>query len=134
MVNLSEEMRKKFSQLERSFNVTTAIFQKYKTIFESIFKYPSTRVQSRFLIKNRKNIKKQALTSLDLFHFCWTLFVFVKSRYDRIKNDLVNAYHLLLVCLDYCFASILNFDNALDIINSTFYGKLSAAHSSPWLL
>lgn len=60
---------------------------------------------------------------MDVFAFCWTLFVYVKSRYTRISDDLVNSYHLLFVCIDYCFSSLLNSDYYSDIIDPKFYGK-----------
>ena len=75
---------------------------------------------SRFRFSTRR---KQPLTSLDIFTFCWTLFVYIKSRYSQINDDLINSYHLLVVCLDYCYSSVLSFDNYADIINSNFYGE-----------
>lgn len=72
---------------------------------------------------HRKISRKQPLNSMDIFTFCWTLFVFVKSRFSKIGDHLVNSYHLLLVCIDYCFSSVLSFDNYRDIVNTNFYGK-----------
>ncbi|KAJ6219347.1 hypothetical protein RDWZM_005159 [Blomia tropicalis] len=123
MAGLPIEMRSKLEQLERNFNVTSVIFTKYKPIFEDVFKCTSS-AQCRFMPKNRKQMRKQALTSIDIFTFCWTLFVYIKSKYSRISDDLVNSYHLLLVCIDYCFSSVLSMDNCHDIINSNFYEKL----------
>lgn len=65
------------------------------------------------------------MNSLDVFTFCWTLFVYIKSKYSQISDDLVNSYHLLLVCLDYCFYNVLSFDNYMDIINTNFYGNFA---------
>lgn len=61
---------------------------------------------------------------MDIFTFCWTLFVYIKSRYTRISDDLVNSYHLLFVCIDYCFSSLFNADNCSDLICKKFYGKI----------
>lgn len=129
MAGLPIEMRSKLEQLERNFNVTSVIFTKYKPIFEDVFKCTSS-AQCRFMPKNRKQMRKQALTSIDIFTFCWTLFVYIKSKYSRISDDLVNSYHLLLVCIDYCFSSVLSMDNCHDIINSNFYGKLTMKFKS----
>ncbi|KPM11087.1 retinoblastoma-like protein 1-like protein [Sarcoptes scabiei] len=121
MAHLPAEMQKKIDQIQTNFSVTCCIFQKYKPLFEDVFKCPTP--PSRFSPKNRKVY--QPLNSLDVFTFCWTLFVYIKSRYSQIGDDLVNSYHLLVVCVDYCFTSVLSFDNYRDIINSEFYDELS---------
>lgn len=76
-----------------------------------------------FIFHSKTISRKQPLNSMDIFTFCWTLFVFVKSNFAKIGDDLVNSYHLLLVCIDYCFSSVLSFDNYRDIVNTNFYGK-----------
>ncbi|XP_075676527.1 retinoblastoma-like protein 1 [Dermatophagoides pteronyssinus] len=122
MAGSSVDLRKKIEQIEKNFNVTSVIFKKYKPIFEEVFKCPIP--PCRFSPKIRK-IRKQPLNSMDIFTFCWTLFVFVKSRFSKIGDHLVNSYHLLLVCIDYCFSSVLSFDNYRDIVNTNFYDKLT---------
>lgn len=67
--------------------------------------------------------RKQALNAHDVFTFCWSLFIYIKSHYVQISDDLVNSYHLLLVCIDYCFSAALSFDNFKEIINISFYSK-----------
>lgn len=119
----NSEQIKKIDQIEKNFCVTAVIFRKFKPIYESIFKYPTA--PCRFSSKNNRKMRKQPLTSMDVFTFCWTLFVFVKSRFSQISDDLLNSYHLLLVCIDYCFSSVLSFDTNLSIINTVFHETLS---------
>ena len=68
--------------------------------------------------------RKQAISCSDIFSFCWTLFVHIKSNYTQISDDLVNSYHLLLASIDYCFANALNAENAHELLNPEFSGKL----------
>lgn len=117
MANLPHEMRERVDHLERNFSVTTVIFLKYKPIFEQIFKSP---IVSPLKPKSRKQSKKLTVTSSEVFSFCWTLFVYVKSKYSAISDDLVNSYHLLLACIDFCYANALVADNNSDLLNPLF--------------
>lgn len=110
-------MREKLDHLERNFCVTTVIFNKYKPIFMHIFKEP---VVSSTKPKSKKQAKKLHVTSTEVFSFCWTLFTHVKSQYTAISDDLVNSYHLLLACIDFCYANALTAENVKDLLNSSF--------------
>ncbi|CAG7834073.1 unnamed protein product [Allacma fusca] len=102
MTNLNQEFRSKIERLERNFAVTTCIFKKFDPIFAGLFKDFSRRE----LEENRANRKKLSPKSAsDLFEFCWTLFLCVKSSL-RISDDLVNSYHLLLSCSDLIFYNV----------------------------
>ncbi|RWS02001.1 Retinoblastoma-like protein 1 [Dinothrombium tinctorium] len=117
MANLRHDMRNKIEHLERNFNVSTFIFQKYKPIFLDIFKDPvSLPVRHS---KSRKQ-RKQSITSSDIFTFCWTFFVYVKSNFPAISDDLVNSYHLLLACIDFCYSNALVAENAKELLNPDF--------------
>lgn len=62
------------------------------------------------------------ITSNDVFSFCWTLFIHVKANFPAISNDLVNSYHLLLACIDFCYGNALVAENAKDLLNPQFSG------------
>ena len=117
MANLAVEMRDKVDHLERNFSVTTVIFNKFKPIFSSVFKDP---IVSPLKPKSKKQAKKLSVTSSEIFAFCWTLFVHVKSNYSAISDDLVNSYHLLLSCIDFCYANALVAENYKDLLNPSF--------------
>ena len=118
MANLSQEMRNKIDYLERNFNVTTIIFKKYRPLFLELFKDPDLQQQKQNKSKKQRN--RQHITANSLFTFCWTLFVQVKSNFSAISADLVNSYHLLIACLDFCFNNALCSDLAKDLLNPNF--------------
>ena len=72
---------------------------------------------------NFGNSRKQWISSTDIFSFCWTLFIHIKSNFPQISDDLVNSHHLLLACIDYCFANALLLENANELLNPDFSGK-----------
>jgi len=118
MANLSQDMRNKIDYFERNFNVTTIIFKKYRPIFLAVFKDPSTS-QSR-QSKSKKQKARSLVSSNDIFTFCWTLFIQVKSNFADISADLVNSYHLLIACIDFCYNNILFTEYAKEILNPNF--------------
>lgn len=123
MANLPHEMREKIDHLERNFSVSTVIFNKFKPIFLEIFKDP---IESPSKPKSRKHSRvKQSVTSSDVFTFCWTLFIHVKANFSAISVDLVNSYHLLLTCIDFCYSNCLVVDNPKDLFNPFFSGEHS---------
>lgn len=119
MANLSQDMRNKIDQFERNFNVTTIIFQKYRPIFLAVFKDPSASNQSK-QSKSRKQKGRQIVSSNDIFTFCWTLFIQAKSTFSDISADLVNSYHLLIACIDFCYNNVLFTEFAKEILNPDF--------------
>jgi len=119
MANLSQDMRNKIDQFERNFNVTTIIFQKYRPIFLAVFKDPSISNQSK-QSKSRKQKGRQIVSSNDIFTFCWTLFIQAKSTFSDISADLVNSYHLLIACIDFCYNNVLFTEFAKEILNPDF--------------
>lgn len=103
MANLNEHMRQRIGTIERSFCVTAKIYEKYVKIFNSVFKEPQLGEPPRRQIKPAKRrIHRPALcNSRDVFHFIWTLYVYIKGRFSGICCDLVNCYHLLHCCIDF---------------------------------
>ncbi|KAI1297170.1 Retinoblastoma-like protein 1 [Halotydeus destructor] len=128
MANLPHEMRNKIDHHERNFNVSTVIFKKFKPIFLNIFKDPSLSPTKP--TKNRKQSRRQFVTSSEVFSFCWTLYIHVKAHFPQISDDLVNSYHLLLCCVDLCYSNAIVADNAKDLINPEF-DALPEGFSSP---
>lgn len=117
MASLPHDMRQKLDHLERNFCVTTVIFNKFKPIFMYVFKEP---VVSPTKPKSKKQSKKLLINPTEVFSFCWTLFTHVKSQYSAISDDLVNSYHLLLACIDFCYANALTAENVKDLLNPGF--------------
>ena len=118
MANLSQDMRNKIDSFERNFNVTTIIFKKYRPIFLEVFRDPTLNPAKQS--KSRKQKERKQITSNDIFTFCWTLFIQVKSNFQDISADLVNSYHLLIACIDFCYNNILFTEYAKDILNPNF--------------
>uniref|UniRef100_A0AAQ5Z2K6 Retinoblastoma-like protein 1 n=1 Tax=Amphiprion ocellaris TaxID=80972 RepID=A0AAQ5Z2K6_AMPOC len=128
MSNLSQDFRLRMDRLERNFEVSTVIFRKFEPIFMDMFQNPQggeppRQPRSR---KHRLLFCPNHLTLMvDVFKFCWTLFVYTKGNFRMIGDDLVNSYHLLLCCLDLVFGNALLCANRKDLINPTFRGKLA---------
>lgn len=59
-------------------------------------------------------------SAADLFEFCWTLFLCVKSSL-RISDDLVNSYHLLLASTDLVFYNVAH-ANRKSLLTPKFQG------------
>lgn len=118
MANLSQDMRNKIDYFERNFNVTTIIFKKYRPIFLEVFKDPTANPAKQS--KSRKQKGRLLVSSNDIFTFCWTLFIQVKSSFSEISADLVNSYHLLIACIDFCYNNVLFTEYAKDVLNPNF--------------
>ena len=102
MNNLNETFVKKIEKLNRNFVVSHVIFKKFQPIFLHLFKDPALNPPR---VKTSRKQKRGPCTTTDIFDFCWTLFVQVKSEFSGISDDLVNSYHLLLSCIDYIHAN-----------------------------
>ncbi|XP_077191359.1 retinoblastoma-like protein 1 isoform X2 [Paroedura picta] len=127
MSNLSQEFRVRVERLERNFEVSTVIFQKFKPIFLDIFQNPYEEQPK--LQRSRKQ-RRVPCSIKDLFNFGWTLFVYTKGNFSMIGDDLVNSYHLLLSCLDLIFANVLLCPNKRDLLNSSFKGLPANFHAA----
>uniref|UniRef100_A0A0L8H0F6 Retinoblastoma-associated protein A-box domain-containing protein n=1 Tax=Octopus bimaculoides TaxID=37653 RepID=A0A0L8H0F6_OCTBM len=117
MASLPQDFRDKIERLERNFSVSTVTFKKYRPIFYDVFN--SASVQPRYN-RSRKQ-RKLPCSVTELFSFCWTMFVQVKGHFPAISDDLVNSYHLLLCCIDWCYANAL-IAGRKDILNHSFAG------------
>ncbi|XP_057291225.1 retinoblastoma-like protein 1 isoform X2 [Hydractinia symbiolongicarpus] len=112
------ELSAKVEQLERNFSVSSIVFEKYLSIFDDI--YIKNWTESTKRGRSQKGLT--ALTTRDIFNFCWTLYIRTKANYPEISDDLVNSYHLLLCCVDIIFANILSSKQFKSSLNPYFKG------------
>lgn len=131
MTEQSNEIRSKIAHLERNFNVSAVVFKKYKEIFPDVFKPISAKSKSdhdnKQINRNtRKSIASARLnyevTTADIYYFCWVLYINIKATRPAISEDLVNSYHLLLACIDFCYSNALVSKFAHDVLNPQFKG------------
>ncbi|KAK0166251.1 hypothetical protein PV328_004690 [Microctonus aethiopoides] len=118
MANMPQSFRSKIEKLERNFAVSMVIFKKYQPIFTDIFKNPADDISRPQRSRRHKAVP---CTPSKVFEFCWTLFICVKGAFPDISDDLVNSYHLLLVCCDLVYSNAL-LANRKDLLNPTFPG------------
>lgn len=128
MTEPSAEIRSRISHLERNFNVSAVVFKKYKEIFPDVFKPISAKSkdQEKTLNRTRKSTANAKLnyevTTADIYYFCWVLYINIKATRPAISEDLVNSYHLLLACIDFCYSNALVSKFAHDVLNPNFKG------------
>jgi len=145
-------IRSRISHLERNFNVSAVVFKKYKEIFPHVFKQfgvssasskpqsseasnrstgsteselTSSNKQANRTRKSTANARQQSnyeITSADIYYFCWVLYINIKATRPAIGEDLVNSYHLLLACIDFCYSNALVSKFAHDVLNPNFEG------------
>lgn len=121
MANLNERMRQRIETIEKSFCVTAKIYEKYVQIYVGVFKDPRGMAQRRLTKPAKRRVHRpQQCNSQDMFHFIWTLYVYIKGRFSNICCDLVNCYHLLLCCIDYGYCTAMDAKRT-DLINPTFF-------------
>ncbi|XP_054002430.1 retinoblastoma-like protein 1 isoform X3 [Hylaeus anthracinus] len=118
MANMSQDFRSKIEKLEGNFSVSMVIFKKYQPIFTDIFKDPADDVSRPPRSRRHKALP---CTPARVFEFCWTLFICIKGAFPDISDDLVNSYHLLLVCCDLIYSNAL-LANRKDLLNPNFPG------------
>lgn len=130
------EIRSKISHLERNFNVSAVVFKKYKEIFPDVFKPISAKSKDqsdKTLNRTRKSTANARLnyevTTADIYYFCWVLYINIKATRPAISEDLVNSYHLLLACIDFCYSNALVSKFAHDVLNPNFKGLPENFHS-----
>lgn len=49
---------------------------------------------------------KRPISHEQLKEFTWLLFIHTKSHFPKVAGDLVNAYHLLLSCINFVFRNV----------------------------
>ncbi|XP_011313667.1 retinoblastoma-like protein 1 isoform X2 [Fopius arisanus] len=118
MANMPPNFRSKIDKIERNFNVSMVIFQKYQPIFTDIFKNPTEDSSKPARTRRHKTVP---CTPARAFEFGWSLFICVKGAFPDISDDLVNSYHLLLVCCDLIYSNAL-LANRKDLLNPNFPG------------
>jgi hypothetical protein len=137
MTESSADIRSKISHLERNFNVSAVVFKKYKEIFPDVFKPVGANLrQSPDKIANRiRNPRSNyELSTADIYYFCWVLYVNIKGTRPAISEDLVNSYHLLLTCIDFCYSNALVSKSAQNVLNPNFAGLPENFHSEDFKL
>ncbi|XP_033326239.2 retinoblastoma-like protein 1 isoform X1 [Megalopta genalis] len=118
MANMPQDFRSKIEKLEGNFSVSMVIFKKYQPIFNDIFKYPAEDISRPPRSRRHKALP---CTPARVFEFCWALFICIKGAFPDISDDLVNSYHLLLVCCDLIYSNAL-LANRKDLLNPNFPG------------
>lgn len=142
MTEPDNDIRSKIAHLERNFNVSAVVFKKYKEIFPDVFKPVSAKTREphdqRTLNRTRKSTANARhnyeVTTADVYYFCWYLYVNIKATRPAISEDLVNSYHLLLACIDYCYSNALVSKFAHDVLNPNFKGLPDEFHSEDFKL
>jgi len=119
MANMPQDFRAKIEKLEGNFSVSMLIFKKYQPIFTDIFKDPREDTSRPSRSRRHRAIP---CTPARVFEFCWTLFICIKGAIPDISDDLVNSYHLLLVCCDLIYSNAL-LANRKDLLNPNFPGE-----------
>ncbi|CBY06768.1 unnamed protein product [Oikopleura dioica] len=101
MAQLGETFDAKILQLEKNFSVVTVIFKKFAPIFRKgdVFRINCIATPGR-----RKG--KRPISHEQLKEFTWLLFIHTKSHFPKVAGDLVNAYHLLLSCINFVFRNV----------------------------
>lgn len=130
MTEPSSEIRSKISHLERNFNVSAVVFKKYREIFPDVFKQISAKSKEQSPEKAHNRTRKSTasarlnyeVTTADIYYFCWVLYINIKATRPAISEDLVNSYHLLLACIDFCYSNALISKFAHDVLNPNFKG------------
>lgn len=128
MAEQKSDIRFKIAHLERNFNVSAVVFKKYKEIFPDVFKPISAKSKEHQdkLTRTRKSAASARLnyevTTADIYYFCWVLYINIKASKPAISEDLVNSYHLLLACIDFCYSNALVSKFAHDVLNPNFKG------------
>ncbi|XP_053598787.1 retinoblastoma-like protein 2 isoform X1 [Microplitis demolitor] len=118
MANMPQSFRSKIDKIERDFAVSMVIFKKYQPIFTFIFRNP---VEDPSKPQRSRRHKSLPCTPSKVFEFCWVLFICVKGAFPDISDDLVNSYHLLLVCCDLVYSNAL-LAGRKDLLNPNFPG------------
>ncbi|KAF7995614.1 hypothetical protein HCN44_006721 [Aphidius gifuensis] len=124
MANIPPAFCSKMAKLERNFSVSMVIFQKFQPLFDDIFK--SVNDDDNKPSRSRRH-RAAPCTVQKAFEFCWTLFICVKAAFPDISDDLVNSYHLLLVCCDFIYNNAF-LANRKDLLNPNFIGLPSDFH------
>lgn len=119
MANMPQDFRIKIKKLETKFSVSWLIFTKYQPLFTDIFKDPKEDTTRPPRSRRHKAVP---CTPSRIFEFCWTLFIYIKGTFPDISDDLVNSYHLLLVCCDLIYSNAV-LANRKDLLNPNFSGK-----------
>ncbi|XP_059476247.1 retinoblastoma-like protein 1 isoform X2 [Neocloeon triangulifer] len=121
MANVGAEFKDRLNQMERKFAVSMVIYKKYRLIYTDIFMKPEAPANENQKGSRPRKPKNAPCTPAQVFDFTWTLFVSSKSEIPDILDDLVNSYHLLLVCLNFVFGNSILADRR-DLINPQFMG------------
>lgn len=119
MASVPADFRERIDHLERSFAVSTLLYQKFSPIFRDLFICPPS---DELRVGKGKKVKSTPCTANKVFELCWCLFICVKGYCPRQQSvDLVTSFDMLLCCVDLIFSNAI-VDNRHDLINSKFPG------------
>ncbi|KAF4520340.1 hypothetical protein B566_EDAN004400, partial [Ephemera danica] len=122
MAGLGADFRERLTRTERNYAVSICIFKKFRPIFLDMFQRPQSPFgESRGQAARARKPRNTPCSPQQLFDFTWILFISAKSRIPDILDDLVNSYHLLLVCCNMVFGNALLADRR-DLLNPQFMG------------
>ncbi|KAI4468667.1 retinoblastoma-associated protein rb -related [Holotrichia oblita] len=116
MTKMNEEFHRKIETLQSKVAVAFNIFQKYCPVFKEIFNALMDTDSKQH--RNRRQ-RPPPCTTMQLFDFCWLLFITVKTEDDSYSKDLVMSHHLLHACCDLVFQNAF-FDERKDLLNPNF--------------
>ncbi|CAF1047479.1 unnamed protein product [Adineta ricciae] len=104
MRNLPENLRKEINQIEKSFEISSIIFEKYLQIFFSIFHGNLEKFNCKNEKKKNLKLQKDEKYSLnDFYSIIWTIYSLSKTIYPSTFNNLMNSFHLLLASFEFIY-------------------------------
>ena len=122
MSNLGLTFNEKINQLERNFSVVTVIFKKFVPIFDDVFGGETSGGKGTPL-KLRKG--KKLIQWPNVRQTAWLLFIYAKSNFPGIADDLVNSYSLLICVINYIYLNVLSVKPSHHLLNRDFPGRVT---------
>eukprot|EP01117_Protostelium_nocturnum_P014894 TRINITY_DN5718_c0_g1_i4.p1 TRINITY_DN5718_c0_g1~~TRINITY_DN5718_c0_g1_i4.p1 ORF type:complete len:886 (+),score=280.19 TRINITY_DN5718_c0_g1_i4:164-2821(+) len=99
LTGLDSTHEEQLVQLKRKWIVLTCLYHKYENIYGEVLILPSVN-------ERNPNFKGERSESFHLFSFGWLLFLVVKGRLLSTPPDFVNAFHMLLCCINLLFVHV----------------------------
>jgi len=118
MSSLGNRFNEKIQQLERNFSVVTVVFKKFVPIFEDVFGPENGGTGTPAKLRKGKKILlwHQVRTTT------WLLFIYAKSNFPGISDDLVNSYSLLICVINFIYLNVLGIRPSRHLLNKDFPG------------
>lgn len=105
---ISTKVNTALMRLEKKFDVTLALFQRFEKTCKNIFVYGS----------NEKN--------QELARSCWTMFLLAKGKALQMEDDLVISFQLLLCAMEYYIKRC-----PVDLLQPLYRSAISTVQSPP---